>query len=584
MMFGGVPKTAYEFSRSRTESHVYGYTTTNKTVDLIKAIAANSHPTLCLFCFRSKAEMDIAYNAIAKTGDEYNPQYIRAGDGEFEVHQPFVFCTASKLCRIILSLSRQNTINKLDWVLIEGWDKYNANEFAAVGMLNILRGIENPLKYRVVLLSISQYAELPIFEHQSLFFPSTSRNLTVYGKFEVVTAKIRIQYHPEKTPDDWVALHVSELRRDQKLIFYPGRVSQVVSPGIIEAAYPIRDEHAIFVVDSILNTKTKSITKHEADLRADSLNEGLVIRCISQPNFDKLRPITPPIANRFGLDRVVVFLFSNLPGDAKQRAVDIRRIFPKDHQSNIDAILGWMAGLNMTPVHASYIIRTGLNIKAGTFIHEWDHYSINKHIATIRNRYVGVIFACLLDRPPTTYGAVKSYKPFAGRNDLETMCNMWASLDTTITVLRPPRSFAVAGWCREHGFLTTPVMELIGRFQKLFGLLVEPYREGKQFDRDTIGNIRHPISTEDLNLGQYIAAGVYPMVPRNQTKWILDDVLPRVTRGSDASASRIILIHTKGSKLQMFLGAFELEDVEQQHVAAAEDFSDVYALFPDLFK
>lgn len=538
------PSSIYDLCNSATESHLFGKTVTKKTVTLIREITKNEDATgLYLFCFRTKADMDEAYEAVAGTASGSNPRYRKAVAGEsatvFSNVAPYVFCTPNKLCSILAQLKEK--VSTIRWITIDGWDRYNPSEFAAVGLVQLYRG-DN--KFRLVLASVSPYAELPVF---GVALP--------WRQVEVPSSGIYIEY-TSQLPG---AAATESAVPGKMAILYPGDDVPPLKDNIIWDTFPFREPKATIVVDSLKDRSGRFITKHIAELRADSIDAGVVKRCIQERKFQGLANNVVP-QYRKGLDRTIVYLVG--------LGVPILPLFPENQKSAVDVIMAMIASYKLEPDAARYIIWSKLGLQAGIFFQFW--YTSYPAKITNRELFVGCLAACLLDLLPATYAPITAYEKFQGRNDLETMRNMWDSL-TTAVKLHGFNKHRVIGWARSNGFYIDPLIQLVLRVIRihLSNVPTSQFREAQR-----------PMTTAELNTVKVFASVIYG-VDTKTGNWDLTEALPN-EQSPGAGEEGVIVIHRRGNALQMYINDVILVDPPPR--PAPEDTSDIRALYPELFK
>lgn len=539
---GSDASALYDFCNNATESHLFGKTATRKTIALVREITKREEPCgLYLFCFRTKADMEKAHENAASTDSGLNPRYQKATAGEISSSEvsPYVFCTPNKLCTLLVRLG--DDISTVAWIVIDGWDRYNPNEFAAFGLIRMYRG-DN--KFRLVLASVSQYAELPVF-----------KAAVPWRRMGVPSPSIRVEYTTEHPGN----VASNSATPGKTVIFYPGADAPPFKGNILFDSFPFRDTDASVVVDSVKDRSGRPITKHVAELRADSIDSGLVKRCIRETAFQALRENTPP-RYRKGLDRTIVYLTS--------LNVSVNTLFPKDHGGDVQAIIRMMNTYGVNPKTARYIIWSKLGLQAGMFFQFW----YRSYPVEMRERelYIGCLAACLLDLPPSSYAPAAAYAQFKGRNDMETMCNMWDSLTFSVK-LGDFNKHRVIIWAKSKGFYIDPVIQLVLRFIRIH-LSNAP---NSQFNE-----ARFLVTTFELNNIESFVTPVYGVDTKTKN-WNTSEALPN-QQAPGSGGKGVAPVHMRGNVLLMYFNHVKLTDPPPR--PPPEDNSDVMSLRPDLFK
>ena len=571
---------------SHNIGHVYGFTSTNKVEKLMRYIMETDDTSNIFFvCYRTKNEVVEQFNNIAEnviegakgqTSVEYDPLIGKITGKNAEVNvkiNKVIYCTTAKMRNILVENGRINNdikikLNSIGGIIINGWDDYDANAFAIVGLVSRVAG----LQCTTVLSSISRWIELPVeIERPSIQF---------------ATGDIDIKYNETESIQQITAarlkIALSE-RGGSGIVVYPGNenIEKDNKDIIYLATFPVRDPTSDIVIDSMKNQYGKYVTKCIADSRADTIDEGKAIRCISKTEYNKLVPVISP-KNKYELNSTLLYLFVN--------KYPIEDMFPATHARDIKRFIDELAESQLSTNEVMMVMKTKLNLKAGMFLSKWISASIDRSedaskIQNDRYMYVGILIACLINLPPKTYGELESYKPFAARNDIETMCKMWYSLQASQYKLYMEwtrTELAISSWCNENGFNQdeiTKLYEMIKKFtlkyiskNKLAVRVSEKKSrktkkedetdetdkeeevEEREFVEKYLFKTFKQLTTREINRAMIFIARVF--TPKN-IKWDMESetlpILPSPT------PSVIYPIHHFGNKLQMYVSNQELK-------------------------
>lgn len=504
----------YNFTESVVYSHIYGNTSTNKTETLMRTAVISNPEKLHFVCFRTKAETQWRWDSTAMA-DEGRKQYrfgINAGKQNiFNLDtDKLIFCTPSKLITMLLTMKKSGTLGKLGWVMIEGWDMYDANAFAAVGLLKYLRG-DMEIEFRLVLLSVSKYAELPLEKAQ-------------YKSMEIPSG-LKIEYKKEDPIKT-----INSLRKNC-IVYLGNKYLERGSDMVVVAKHPMREKTIQLVVDSMKDINGKPITKHMADLRADSIDSGVVIRCVSYQVYSNLHD-SKVTSKRLGFEECVLRLY--------QEGLPVNDLFPKSHSQLIKNFLSSVQGVNIRTI--SDINRYKLSLEPGIFLNNWLIQA-----KTDRDFYVGALVSCLINTPPSVYGPIESFKPFVGRNNIETLCNFWVNVTSVSTIplskLDTPRD--IFKWCDDNNFDSTKVSDLVKKVTELYMKITKKIVGNESFAS---------VTTEELNRVKDTITR--RLAPVKGGKWDLSQTLPPKNK----KTLPVIPILESGNKLLIYINDVDLAD------------------------
>ncbi len=428
---------AANFVNDNSYSHIYGPSATQRTLHLADVIIHQSDDVKLIFvCFRRKASAIYLYES--KKGNKLYG--LATGDCEsYDLTLNKVIYSTTAKFRNILADNPPHLLDRLHWVFIDSWDNYDINSYVITGLIR--QHNRGSVKTHIVFLSTSKYTEI-----SSVDIPS----------FEI--------------PNEDVEIKTTKLNADSLIndlndtaIYYgfkpPGRYND--NSLVTEVTYLSTSEHAHVVIDSLHNNRSIPITKVIADLRADSIMSGTVYRMINKKTYESLKNNTP-ITNYVGLQQAVVFLmWKNIS----------LKVLPIKYDPEVEAIVKDLEGFTLAEL--GRMAGLGIGVLANKFRTKW----LNKIGFTNRDKYISSIVTCLIDDIPETYGPLDSYFPFIGRNDIETMFNMWNNLISSTDV--PfyewnDRRGIVGKWSRANNFNPDKISELVKKASNLFTLAERP--------------------------------------------------------------------------------------------------------------
>jgi len=491
-------------------SHVYGPISSNKASNLCDYIASRPRDGLTIVCYRSRADAKKGFAAA-----QGKKKYQLAVDEVEYTTQPrdVIYCTTAKARNIIIDLDHVGKKDLLEYVLIESWDTYDVNAYTVAALL---RNCETS----VVLLSCSLWSHL---------VPNDTMKHYAYP-----CSDIQVKYSRE-TP-----LQLSKLIDAKCLLF--GDIRGIANPLVESASLPVRDSSASYVIDSAKEDKVKPYTKLVADLRANAIDKGIVYRCIAEALFDKL-PANTPNKSTFGLSEVLLFLLT--------KGYNVSVIFPDKffptYQAEIENISAVIKHNAIDERSLGIITRAELSLLPGILKLRWTSQSKSS-----RDQYISSLVACLIDNAPDTYADVDSYKKFAGRSDLETMCNMWQSLIAArgepFSTWRGREKYEIDAWCRRNSFNTEPIRKLVSKMKKHVNIFLQHV---------PLNSVLGNLSVNELNFAKNMLADIYGTVNK---KWDVSKTLPTLTARKQLP-NVVIPIQFRASLLLMYLRTENIKDV-----------------------
>jgi hypothetical protein len=521
----------YASANEKYINHMYGYSSTNKTKKMCDYIWNANQAGVIFVCFKSKAEVWAIYS-----GNENNifVGMIAGQDNDYDLAvNKIIFCTTAKCRNLLIDMKQHDDIGRITWILIDSWDKYDANAYAVYGLSQYYK-----MNVQIMFISVSPYCHLPIASDAP------------YG----------VQ-HPQII-EEYIEVAPLKLATEVKVttVLY-GPYMESPNSRVHIADYPEHAPNARVVIDSLLDYQGKPITKHQSYLRANSIDEGLIYRCKSLSNFEKLSN-NYPLTRMHGFDSVAIYLLAH--------GIELEPIFPANHQKAIKNILALAEEKQLEKVHLKFIAYTGLELQPSIFLHDW----MSQVASTPRNNYVGCLVACLINLAPTTYGPRESFTQYVGRNDIETMCNMWANLmnvsNTAVYKLEGRVKGFVANWCRSNNFYTNAILDLCQKVDHLLDKFPvrEPAVVTKKGERPR--RPRKPyfkrISTIEFNVITVLLAGIYPKDVVQ--KWDLNELLPHYSWNEPGINT--VVLHHRGNVLLMYINEEDLYDFVRQ----PEDISE----------
>lgn len=485
----------------------YGPSIDISALRILNAIQAYSTGTV-FYAFKTNHEARRAYDAEVTAG-ELNVG-LAVGDTPLHATPTYdiysnrlVFCTTGKLRNIILEQIRREQLGVIGWVMIRSWEEYDANAYVVA---NLVR------KYcpdsSIILLGYSEWSYLPYDDSVAVPVP---------------LPQVRVEYVKKIALLPHATDHPEMLLKLPRTIFYGpegslgnlrGKVRRLPEPIVVPDAEA--------VIDTLKSNKSKPISKHTADIRADSIQEGIVYRLSTEEEFNALRS-RDPIKTDSSLQEAIVHL--------RRSGIDpLSMLGPKHPQDEVKRIEASLGTADLSNSDLDKIVSLRLGIAPGIFYVSWT----GRFGSGERNRYIPGLIASLIKRPPSALAPLESYKKFAGRNDIETLCNVWSSL-----LLSHSGEFwswkgtrHVARWCEANGFHLAAITELLADMTRVC--------LGMKGDVHLFGNIR----THELNAATDIFIQIEDRrskssVPKNRHNILpslysvaTEDILPILSHGN----------------------------------------------------
>ncbi|CAH6419596.1 Hypothetical protein POVR2_LOCUS102 [uncultured virus] len=364
------------------------------------------------------------------------------------------------------------------WIIIESWDKYDANAYAVAGLAR------QHTTAPITLVSYSKWSHLPYNDSTSVFEANKD---------------IDVSY--VKTSISSLASTISEesMYYGREGDFAPLRVRG----GVYQPTLAYNSKIHI-VVDTLRDTKGRPISKHTSDMRLGSISSGLVYRLGTEAEFAALKD-RDPLRVDSSLDEAVIRL--------KHADLDVYSVLGNNHpQDEIKKILATIEKSGLANKDLDTVIRLRMGISSGLFYVSWT----GRGRTSERDRYIAGLIGALIEHPPTYYAPIAAFKPFVGRNDIETLCNVWASL--ILSHSGPfwswKREAHISFWCKDNGFNLPAIQKLITNMKRVC--------LGMKGDIGLFDNIK----TQELNIATEVLVEIDRSRQKTNIKWDRSSALP----------------------------------------------------------
>jgi hypothetical protein len=506
----------YEKVKSLYVSHVYGPVSCDKGLELSNYISSVEGDSIIFLCYRTKAEAKKSFDASNSLKFAKGKKYLVAGNLT-EIRNGIYFCTTSRMVKILLDLDDKGYVNELNYVLVESFDIYDIN---ALVISSILRNSQPCL----VLLSCSMWSNLAQKNIENIEFPCDNLEI-LYTKES--PAQIAKKINPKS-----------------KIIIF-GSPKGIVNSNVFVPRGRVYSSDTNIVIDQ-MHCKSKMCTKHMSDIRANSIDFGKVYRCITKTEFMKLEDNTPE-NTLLGLDGSILYLLSR---GRDPDEIFNNEYFPqvyRDRLAETKTIIKKFIKEDKKDKTIKKIVSMKLGLKAGMV-----KIKIDSKFKTDRYLYLSSLASAFINNRPNSYGSKESYQPFAGRNDLETMFNVWQSL-----ILESEEAFylwkdeenIIRKWCKTNMF---NVDQMISLFQ-LIKLNI-----AKLTNRRLSDDIVADVSTEELNNIKREIIKIYG-TSKNWKKFDKSFILPLI---SNDIVTEFIPIDVHKNKIYMWINKSDLSEVE----------------------
>ena len=553
---------AYTHLMGYSESHMYGFSSTHKTEQLVRRILSSKKKKsseVHFVCYKTKDKTIRKYENIAKTsvpggsGDNvvFDPLVgISLGKNSADYHSKVedvsrvIYCTTRKMINILLKRrndTTEGTLGSIGSIIIDSWDEYDSSAYVLFGLARELaRNLDK--RYSLILVSVSRWISLV----------ATLETLELYdeGKKIAYTTQTSVQLADQAYRANNRAIAYLPSADMSKVTF------DVENDVVLLASHLAKDKDTHLVIDSMKNQHGLQATKQLADLRANSIENGVIIRCISEAGYNRLPDSSLP-REKVGLDSLLIYLLN-----AKFSQAAIKSMLTEEHQKDVATFFKEFSAYKLDKAEIRLIQDTGLNIKAGIFLNLW---VASLERVTNRSMYAGILCACLINHKPQLYADAAAYSKFAGRNDLETMCNMWLNLISSVPVPfvfwnRPKNSSA--DWALRRGFDADAILDLYTLVRTICVKMLTDKssirKEGTVTSKVSYGyNVFNKLTVDEINDAVSILCKLFPV---REGKWRSSDVLPCTN-----DLPRVIHpIHYKADTLYMYVSDTILRNFEAQ--------------------
>lgn len=392
------------------------------------------------YAFKTNARARASYNMVIDY-EGLNPQYGLAV-GDTPLHAPLeyniydnevIFCSTGKLRNILCEQISRRRVSMFSWVMIDSWDQHDDNAYVVA---NLAR---KHTQASVTLLSCSKWAPLPYNDSVVVELPHL---------------EIEIVYHTK--PLATVAPTSGE---PFEHVFYGPDSAVGPLRGKVEVhSDPIYRERATVIYDTLKSGRgSKPISKHTSDVRADTIRQGVVYRLGSRAEFDALRARDPVRAGDY-LDEAVLYL--------QRSGVDPLEAFgPNYPAEDVKRASAMYSETKLNDDALDKIVSLRMGVSSGLFYVNWTQ----KRGGSSRSRYIGGLIAALIEHAPSTYASLDAYTEFVGRNDIETLCNMWSSLilSRSDAFWSWEREGPILNWCKVHDFNRDAILRLVVNMKRV---------------------------------------------------------------------------------------------------------------------
>jgi hypothetical protein len=173
-------------------------------------------------------------------------------------------------------------------------------------------------------------------------------------------------------------------------------------------------------------------------------------------------------------------------------------------------------------VQATFLSLLKIGLRSAMVLYEYLFRSLKLHGKLMsRDHYVAIMIACLIDDDPRTYiyqDVETTFKPFLGRNDLETLINMWQNLLIALNFkIQVNYRSNLDQWCKIYKFKYDSMDQLIKSVNDCITIVnahiykTKESKESTKADKEfnPIGAAELSMSTEELNLAIQTIHDIY---------------------------------------------------------------------------
>lgn len=499
--------------------YVFAYGPTINLTALRILNVATSLTSGTVFCvYRTNQEARSMYET--EVGMSLESSGIGLAVGDYPAHMPpkydiytdrIIYCTSGKFRNILLEQIRRQRVARFGWVILDSLEEYDVNAYVVAAL------VRKYTQASITLVSASERAPLPYEDSVKVYCPNPSHKIVYTGKYptQVVSESTLpiVQYGPDKKQSE----------RSNVTVF-------------AHVSYKLYRQGDI-LIDTLKDLRGKPISKHMADKRSDTLHSGTVYRLSTEEQYDKLRA-RDAVTGDGNLEEAVLHLL--------QEKLDPMEILGNTHpHDRLKEAVALLSGTGyVTEEDLDRISSLRMGVMSGLFYVTWRRLAHSNGFVRENNRererYIPGLIAALVEHPPAHYAPLENYRQFVGRNDIETLCNMWSSLLLT----RPPpfwkakRDGAIHVWCKEHGFVYVSIAGLIENMKRVcLGM------EGELFLFDKI-------KTHELNRCTEAWTVLQKASTKKVQKWAMNETLP--TRHRTILGNVLPILH-KGKSLKIYI-------------------------------
>lgn len=505
-------------------SHIYGIDSTLRTMNMMRAINREYPEDLVLVCFASNSTHipSTATDSIGLYPKKYN----------LDSNSCIVSDTV-KAKNLLLELAKEGGDRIPSWVIIDSWtynDIHAHLVYAVIKQFNLdCRVIFSSVTYATPLpetLESTQQTWIPHPGHMVKYIPKAMLGITLSrldGKSALFTSK-----------DNLGSLNLN--------------TSVFNSPK-----FAVGGAKYEAVIDDLFEPRSIASTQRAHDFIDNCVGEGIVYRvCASQEVVDKLTPFLEVRWDENEHRIASAFLVG--------AGMGIEEVLPGTGKIYTDKVNQLMNKFDISKKQLSIAKSLGILPGGPTVMY------FKQPVDTVRGAYISAL-VCALSSITINGVALKKYDPlrkFAGRNDIETLANMWQSLllaDVSKPFFEwPSHHKAVDSWCKENSFIADPAMKLLEIMTNI----------AKSSKKDAIVEFitARNITSEELSLvSSYMSANLFKARANGKPMSYIPHKVDTHSRGLR------VPYESKDMPRLTLVGASEEKYIT--YVLPVEDFSDI---------
>jgi hypothetical protein len=446
--------------QSKSITHVYGSTYTNKAeVMCSKILSQYPNEKILLVCPSSEEASRIHNNT--KKERKISSGLITSKSSSYDFNTNSIICTDSTNARAFVNNMKTNkktSKEDLAWVIINAFDYEDANATIVCGLLS-------DFDCSVMVMSISVSSYIPDGDYTDLRTQIPLPSVTI--KYIDLNEMNRIK----SVATVYTQLYSKSTDKSSN--------DKVVSVGI----NPYYNKNTKAIIDNTYISE-RGGTQLKHDIIADCISEGVVYRVCSINDHYGLRSHKPLEINTKALKGDALKYFTS------HNATDLERKAMKDIKSFNFQRQGSL-------FYVRYVATRGKGCTAR------DHYCAGLVANLISMKLDSFASETLSDEAKQNL-----FTPFLGRNDIETLTNVWSSIlltcEDNLYYKWNTRNNSFVDWCKIWGFDVT----VMGTLWSNMSILAHnsPNLTFKDFK---------DITTKELNLISKVLVTVLDPLPRN---------------------------------------------------------------------